>query len=169
MGNGASLSAVKNGKCVDTSMGLTPLEGVIMGTRSGDIDPAFVEYLCNKENLTVSEVLNILNKKSGMLGRPASPAITVMYLQQQKQAIRMPSTVWKHTLTVLTSHRFLHRSYGRRRCDHLTAGLGENAIPLRETICKAFEFMGLNSILRQITAVARRRSSPKKAPRLQHA
>ena len=68
MGNGASLSAVKNGKCVDTSMGLTPLEGVIMGTRSGDIDPAFVEYLCNKENLTVSEVLNILNKKSGMEG-----------------------------------------------------------------------------------------------------
>ena len=68
LGNGASVSAVLNGECVDTSMGLTPLEGLVMGTRSGDIDPAFVEYLCNKENLTVSEVLNILNKKSGMLG-----------------------------------------------------------------------------------------------------
>ena len=68
LGNGASVSAVLNGECVDTSMGLTPLEGLVMGTRSGDIDPAFVEYLCNKENLTVSEVLNILNKKSGMEG-----------------------------------------------------------------------------------------------------
>ncbi len=68
LGNGASLSAVVNGKCVDTSMGLTPLEGIIMGTRSGDVDPAVVQYIANKENKTVDEVLNILNKKSGVLG-----------------------------------------------------------------------------------------------------
>ncbi|MSS63303.1 acetate/propionate family kinase [Velocimicrobium porci] len=68
LGNGASLSAVVNGKCVDTSMGLTPLEGLIMGTRSGDLDPAIVEFIANKENLTVSEMLTILNKKSGVLG-----------------------------------------------------------------------------------------------------
>ncbi|MCR5822982.1 MAG: acetate kinase [Lachnospiraceae bacterium] len=68
LGNGASLSAVVNGKCVDTSMGLTPLEGLIMGTRSGDVDPAVVQYIANKENKTVDEVLNILNKKSGVLG-----------------------------------------------------------------------------------------------------
>ena len=68
LGNGASICAVDGGKSVDTSMGFTPLAGLVMGTRSGDIDPAFVEYLCNKENLTVSEVLNILNKKSGMEG-----------------------------------------------------------------------------------------------------
>ena len=68
LGNGASVSAVKNGKCVDTSMGLTPLEGLIMGTRSGDIDPAIIEFLCNKENKSVSEILNELNKKSGVLG-----------------------------------------------------------------------------------------------------
>ena len=68
LGNGASISAVKNGKCVDTSMGLTPLEGLIMGTRSGDIDPAIIEYLCNKEDKSVHEILNVLNKESGVLG-----------------------------------------------------------------------------------------------------
>ena len=68
LGNGASISASIGGKCVDTSMGLTPLEGLIMGTRSGDVDPAVVQYICNKENKTVDEVLNILNKKSGVLG-----------------------------------------------------------------------------------------------------
>ncbi len=68
LGNGASISAVKNGKCVDTSMGLTPLEGLIMGTRCGDIDPAIVEFIANKEGLTVSEVNNVMNKKSGVEG-----------------------------------------------------------------------------------------------------
>jgi len=68
LGNGASIAAVKGGKCVDTSMGLTPLEGIPMGTRSGNIDPAVVEFICLKENLTVSDVLYILNHKSGYLG-----------------------------------------------------------------------------------------------------
>ena len=68
LGNGASVSASIGGKCVDTSMGLTPLEGLIMGTRSGDIDPAVVQFICNKEGKDVNEVLNILNKKSGVLG-----------------------------------------------------------------------------------------------------
>ena len=68
IGNGASVSASIGGKCVDTSMGLTPLEGLIMGTRSGDLDPAVIQYICNKENKSVDEVLNMLNKKSGLLG-----------------------------------------------------------------------------------------------------
>lgn len=68
LGNGASVSAVKNGKSVDTSMGLTPLEGLVMGTRSGDIDPAIIEFLAHKENLSIDEIMNILNKKSGVLG-----------------------------------------------------------------------------------------------------
>lgn len=68
LGNGASVSAVKNGRCVDTSMGLTPLEGLIMGTRSGDLDPAIVEFLCNKESKSVGEILTVLNKESGVLG-----------------------------------------------------------------------------------------------------
>lgn len=68
LGNGASISASIGGKCVDTSMGLTPLEGLIMGTRSGDVDPTVVKYICDNENKTVDEVLNILNKESGVLG-----------------------------------------------------------------------------------------------------
>ncbi len=68
LGNGASISAVVNGKCVDTSMGLTPLEGLVMGTRSGDIDPAIMEFLAKKENLDIAGVMNVLNKKSGVFG-----------------------------------------------------------------------------------------------------
>ncbi len=68
LGNGASICAVYNGKSVDTSMGLSPLEGLIMGTRSGDVDPSVIEFIANKENLSVSDVLNILNKKSGVEG-----------------------------------------------------------------------------------------------------
>lgn len=68
LGNGASVSAVQNGECVDTSMGLTPLEGLIMGTRSGDLDPAILEFIAKKENKTLSEVTTILNKKSGVQG-----------------------------------------------------------------------------------------------------
>jgi len=68
LGNGASIAAIKNGKCIDTSMGLTPLEGIPMGTRSGNIDPAIVEVIANKENKTVGGVINILNKQSGYLG-----------------------------------------------------------------------------------------------------
>lgn len=67
LGNGASISAVENGKCVDTSMGLTPLEGLVMGTRSGDVDPAVLEFVCKKENIDVSEMLRILNKESGVM------------------------------------------------------------------------------------------------------
>lgn len=68
LGNGASVSAVLNGKCVDTSMGLTPLEGLVMGTRSGDIDPSIMEFIAKKENLDIDGVMNVLNKKSGVAG-----------------------------------------------------------------------------------------------------
>lgn len=68
LGNGASISAVLNGKCVDTSMGLTPLEGLVMGTRSGDIDPAIMEFIAKKENLDIAGVMSVLNKKSGVFG-----------------------------------------------------------------------------------------------------
>ena len=68
IGSGASISCIKDGKCIDTTMGLTPLDGVVMGTRSGAIDPSIIEYICKERNLSVSEVIEILNKKSGLLG-----------------------------------------------------------------------------------------------------
>lgn len=68
LGNGSSICAIENGKSIDTSMGLTPLEGLVMGTRSGDLDPAVIDYIAQKENLNTKEIMNILNKKSGVLG-----------------------------------------------------------------------------------------------------
>lgn len=68
LGNGSSVAAIKGGKCIDTSMGLTPLEGLIMGTRSGDLDPAVLEFIMKKENISIEEMMTILNKKSGLLG-----------------------------------------------------------------------------------------------------
>ncbi len=68
LGNGSSIAAIKNGKCVDTSMGLTPLEGLVMGTRSGDLDPAVLEFIMKKEKLSIDEMMTILNKKSGLFG-----------------------------------------------------------------------------------------------------
>ena len=144
IGNGASVSASIGGKCVDTSMGLTPLEGVIMGTRSGDIDPAFVEYLCNKENLTVSEVLNILNKKSGMLGMTGISSdyrdVSAAAEAGNQDAINCLEAYAYRIIKYIGSYI---AAMGGVDVITFTAGLGENAIPLRETICKAFEFMGL--------------------------
>lgn len=144
IGNGASVSASIGGKCVDTSMGLTPLEGVIMGTRSGDIDPAFVEYLCNKENLTVSEVLNILNKKSGMLGMTGISSdyrdVSAAAEAGNQDAIHCLEAYAYRIIKYIGSYI---AAMGGVDVITFTAGLGENAIPLRETICKAFEFMGL--------------------------
>ena len=73
IGNGGSVTAVCNGKSVDTSMGLTPLEGIIMGTRSGSIDPAIIEFIAHKENKTIDEIMNILNKESGLTGMSGLP------------------------------------------------------------------------------------------------
>ena len=144
LGNGASVSAVLNGECVDTSMGLTPLEGLVMGTRSGDIDPAFVEYLCNKENLTVSEVLNILNKKSGMLGMTGISSdyrdVSAAAEAGNQDAINCLEAYAYRIIKYIGSYI---AAMGGVDVITFTAGLGENAIPLRETICKAFEFMGL--------------------------
>ena len=68
LGNGSSIAAIKGGVCIDTSMGLTPLEGLIMGTRSGDLDPAILEFIMRKDNISIEEMMTILNKKSGLLG-----------------------------------------------------------------------------------------------------
>ena len=78
LGNGASISAVCCGKCVDTSMGLTPLEGLIMGTRSGDLDPAIIEFIAGKENMTAAEVVSVLNKKSGVFAMTAAEVVSVL-------------------------------------------------------------------------------------------
>ena len=145
LGNGASISASIGGKCVDTSMGLTPLEGLIMGTRSGDLDPAIIEYLCNHENLTVSEMLNILNKKSGVLGM--SGGISSDF-RDIKAAIDDGNEVAKQTLEAYAYRVAKYiGSYvaAMNGVDAITftAGVGENAAWLRPMICQYLGYLGV--------------------------
>ena len=145
LGNGASISASIGGKCVDTSMGLTPLEGLIMGTRSGDLDPAIIEYLCNHGNLTVSEMLNILNKKSGVLGM--SGGISSDF-RDIKAAMDDGNEVAKQTLEAYAYRVAKYiGSYvaAMNGVDAITftAGVGENAAWLRPMICQYLGYLGV--------------------------
>ena len=145
LGNGASISASIGGKCVDTSMGLTPLEGLIMGTRSGDLDPAIIEYLCNHENLTVSEILDILNKKSGVLGM--SGGISSDF-RDIKAAMDDGNEVAKQTLEAYAYRVAKYiGSYvaAMNGVDAITftAGVGENAAWLRPMICQYLGYLGV--------------------------
>lgn len=144
LGNGASISASIGGKCVDTSMGLTPLEGLVMGTRSGDIDPAIVQYICNKENKTVDEVLNILNKKSGLLGLSGISSDC----RDVESAYNKGDAGAKRALEVM-QHR-IEKYIGAYivtlgGCDAIsfTAGIGENNKELREALCNKLSFLGV--------------------------
>jgi acetate kinase len=145
LGNGASISASIGGKCVDTSMGLTPLEGLIMGTRSGDLDPAIVEYLCNHENMSVSEMLNILNKKSGVLGMSGGISSDFRDLND---AMNNGNEVAKQTLEAY-SYRVAKYigSYvaAMNGVDAITftAGVGENATWLRPMVAKYLGYLGV--------------------------
>ena len=145
LGNGASISASIGGKCVDTSMGLTPLEGLIMGTRSGDLDPAIIEYLCNHENLTVSEMLNILNKKSGVLGMSggissdfrdlnaaANEGNEIAKVTLEEYAYRVAKYIGSYTAAMNGVDAIT-----------FTAGVGENAAWLRPMVCKYLGFLGV--------------------------
>lgn len=137
LGNGASISASIGGKCVDTSMGLTPLEGLIMGTRSGDIDPAALQFICNHEGIDINEMLNILNKKSGILGM--SGGISSDFRDVDKAA-----AAGNHQAeAALEAFRYRVAKYigayaaAMNGVDAIafTAGVGENDIKARKLIC----------------------------------
>lgn len=145
IGNGASISAVKGDKCIDTSMGLTPLAGVMMGTRSGDIDPAVIKYICEKTGKTVAEVTNDLNKKSGLLG--------VSGISSDSRDVENAANegneraILAQDLQVQTIIKYIGSYFVELGgCDAIvfTAGLGENNIAMRETVCnKLKESLGV--------------------------
>lgn len=143
LGNGSSLCAVDHGKCVDTSMGITPLEGVIMGTRSGSMDPAVVEYICNNEHMTVSEMLTICNKKSGLLG--ISGVSNDMRDVDNAAQAGNPRAQLARDMLVYGIRKYIG-SYAAAMdgVDVIvfTAGIGENNYKLREDVMQGFEFMG---------------------------
>ena len=144
LGNGASVSAIKRGKCIATSMGFTPLEGLIMGTRSGDIDPAIVEFIADKEGITVQEVNTILNKKSGILGISGISSDMRDVLEAAEEG---------NERAMLALKAFAHRvrfyigAYiaEMNGVDAIvfTAGVGENSIPMRDIICNDLGNLGI--------------------------
>ena len=145
LGNGASISASIGGKCVDTSMGLTPLEGLIMGTRSGDLDPAIIEYLCNHENLTVSEMLNILNKKSGVLGMSGGISSDFRDLNAAANEGNEIANVTLEAYAYRVAKYIGSYTAAMNGVDAITftAGVGENAAWLRPMVCKYLGFLGV--------------------------
>ncbi len=143
LGNGSSMSAVDCGKCVDTSMGITPLEGVVMGTRSGSMDPAVVEFICNNENLTVSEMLNICNKKSGLLGI-SGLSNDMRDVDKAAREGNERAQLARDMLIYGIKKYIGSYAAAMNGVDVIvfTAGIGENNNKLREDVMKGFEFLG---------------------------
>lgn len=144
IGNGASICAVDGGKSVDTSMGFTPLAGIMMGTRSGDIDPAIVEFISDKKNITVKEVMTELNKKSGYLGlSELSSDSRDIWNENHKGNKQTFLTVKKHVKMICDYIASYYVTMGG--CDAIcfTAGVGENAIFTRQLIAKRLEVLGV--------------------------
>jgi acetate kinase len=145
LGNGASVSAVLNGESIDTSMGLSPLEGLVMGTRSGDIDPSAVEFIAKKEGLDFAGAMNVLNKKSGILGVSEISSDFRDLLAAEKEGNKKAS---------LAIDMFAYRvakyvgayAAAMNGVDIIafTAGVGENNGYLRGKVCAYLEFLGLS-------------------------
>ena len=145
LGNGSSISASIDGKCVDTSMGLTPLEGLPMGTRSGNLDPAILQFIMNKYGYTADEMLNILNKKSGVLG---ISGVGSDFRDLEKAAKegneRAQLALDKFAYEVRKYIGSYAAAMGGVDIITFTAGVGENGPDMRESICKGLEFLGVH-------------------------
>ena len=146
LGNGASVSAVKNGKCVDTSMGLTPLEGLIMGTRSGDIDPAIMEFIAHKEGKDIDEIMTVLNKKSGVYGLSNNLSSDFRDLEDgynrgDEHCIRTMNTYCYRVAKYIGSYVAAMNGVD---VICFTAGIGENAPLVRSLVCEHLGFMGVS-------------------------
>jgi len=144
LGNGCSIAAVKEGKSIDTSMGFTPLEGLIMGTRSGDIDPAIVFYLMDHTGMTVQGINTMLNQESGLVGLSGIS-------RDMRDIIEAAMDGNKRAITTIKCFVYRVRKYigayaaamGGLDCIVFTAGIGENSSFIRSEICKGLDFMGV--------------------------
>lgn len=145
LGNGASISASIGGKCVDTSMGLTPLEGLIMGTRSGDVDPAVLQFVMNKEGMDINEMLNILNKKSGIYGMTNGISSDFRDIEKAKAEGNHLAEVALDAFYYRVAKYIGAYTAAMNGVDAIafTAGVGENDKVARKTICEYLGFMGV--------------------------
>lgn len=144
LGNGASVSAVKNGKCVDTSMGLTPLEGLVMGTRSGDIDPAAIEFLMGKKGMDIHEATNYLNKKCGVLGVSGVSSdfrdLCAAYDEGNDRA-RLAIDMFSYRVKKYVGA--YAAAMGGLDCIAFTGGIGEHTEIVRKKVVEGLEFLGV--------------------------
>ncbi|GHC48809.1 acetate kinase [Streptomyces cinnamoneus] len=143
LGNGASASAVRGGRCVDTSMGLTPLEGLVMGTRSGDLDPAVILHLSRNAGMSVDEIDSLLNKKSGLIGLCGDNDMREIRrrIDEGDEQAALAFDIYVHRLK-----KYIGAYYavlGRVDAVAFTAGVGENAAPVREAAVAGLEELGL--------------------------
>jgi acetate kinase len=144
LGNGASATAIRGGKSVDTSMGLTPLEGLAMGTRSGSIDPAIITFLMNKKKMTIDEVDELLNKKSGVLGiSGVSNDFRDIEKAAEEGNERAQLALDKFYYIVKKYIASYTAAMGGIDVLVFTAGLGENSIEARKAICEDLEYLGI--------------------------
>ena len=144
LGNGASISAVLDGKCVDTSMGLTPLEGLVMGTRSGDIDPAIMEFIAKKENLDIDGIMDLLNKKSGVEGLSGVSSdfrdLEAAYHEGNPRAIAACEVFAYRVAKYIGAYVAAMNGVDAIA---FTAGIGENTSFIREKILAYFGYLGI--------------------------
>lgn len=145
IGNGGSISAIKDGKCVDTTMGLTPLEGLMMGTRSGDIDAGAVTFIMDKEGLTTTGVSNLLNKKSGVLG--VSGVSSDMRELDAACKAGNPKAILAEKMYYYRIRKYIGAyaaALGGVDIVVFTGGVGENQSLCRAEVCNGLQFMGIN-------------------------
>ncbi|MFJ3495277.1 acetate kinase [Streptomyces sp. NPDC086091] len=143
LGNGASASAVRGGRCVDTSMGLTPLEGLVMGTRSGDLDPAVIFHLARVGGMSIDEIDTLLNKRSGLIGLCGDNDMREIRrrVDEGDERARLAFDIYIHRLK-----KYIGAYYavlGRVDAVAFTAGVGENAAPVRAAAVAGLESLGL--------------------------
>ena len=143
LGNGSSVSAVLNGKCVDTSMGLTPLEGLVMGTRSGDIDPAIMEFIAKKENLDIEGVMEVLNKKSGVFGISGGLSSDFRDLTDAMNAGDKKAKIAMDVFSYRVAKYIGSYAAAMNGVDDIvfTAGIGENDDIIRSRIIEHFDYL----------------------------
>ncbi len=144
LGNGGSISAVKDGKCINTTMGFTPLSGIIMGTRSGDIDSSIIPYVMEKEGMNASEVLDVLNKQSGLLGiseKSSDMRDIIDGMNEGDEGCLFAFRKYCRTVTNYIAQYYVE--LGGADVITFTAGVGENSIPVRQKICENLACLGV--------------------------
>ena len=146
LGNGSSISAVVNGECVDTTMGLTPLEGVVMGTRSGNIDPAIMEFIAKKENLDIEGVMEVLNKKSGVFGISGGLSSDFRDLTDAMNAGDKKAKIAMDVFSYRVAKYIGSYAAAMNGVDDIvfTAGIGENDDYVRQEVCKYLGYLGVD-------------------------